>query len=232
MTVNIFSDENKIKGNWFKTVTPRVVDATGKIITEGDSLQGTYISKFKSKKFGSEELQDAYAIMKEDGEVWNVSGKPGIAKQMQYVKLGQIVGFTYIGEGKAPPQGGNKAKLVQVFANKNVVNQAWIEENEARLTQEAMGETNRPADIDYGTDKQPGQIAVEEIPYTPPTTPVTPVTPVAPTMDKVAEIASLAVTKLGASTDDQQMRMKVMEKTNLAFIAANYDKILKMLKSE
>lgn len=195
---NIFSDDNKVKGNWWKQETV------------GDKIQGTYIGKRQIVNQLSGKDQWIYEIKDENGEYWNVGGKPGIDVQMRHVKPGQIVGFEYTEERPNPKPGMNATKVVQVYANEKVVDQNYVaEEEEARLA-ELRGEGEGEGEGESKPAK-PAQASGET------------------TDQKIAKIMEIAKTKWSL-TDPAQVKQKVMEETNLAFIESNLDKIVEAIK--
>lgn len=120
--MSIFSDENKVKGNWWKCETV------------GDKISGTYIGKRQVVNQLSGQDQWIYEIKDERGEYWNIGGKPGIDVQMRHVKPGQIVGFEFKEERQSTKPGMNAAKIVQVYANETIVDTNYVAaEEEARI---------------------------------------------------------------------------------------------------
>jgi len=134
--MNIFSDENKVKSNWWQK----------KQI--GDSIEGTLISKRTVLNQLRNQDQTVYelkvsSLVQEGkpvaaiGEFWNVGGTFGIDQQMRNVKLGQIIGFKFTEERKPSKPGLNPTKVVQVYANPKVVDEQWIKEQAEQMEVEA-----------------------------------------------------------------------------------------------
>lgn len=192
---NIFSDDNKVKGNWWKQETI------------GDKLQGTYIGKRQIVNQLSGQDQWIYEIKDENGDYWNVGGKPGIDVQMRHVKPGQIIGFEYVEERPNPKPGMNATKVVQVYANEKIVDENYVAEEEEARQKELRGEGGD------NTSKPQGKPAAS-----------------GPSTDeKIAKIMELSKEKWGL-TDPAQVKEKVMNETGLAFIESNLDKIVEAIK--
>lgn len=187
--MSIFDPNNKVKGNWmaFKNV--------------GDKLEGTLIGKRVVNNALQGKDQIVYEIKRSDnGEVWNVGGKPGIDVQMRYIKPGQIVGFEFVQEKPASRPGFNKTKIIQVYANASVVDKEWL----AGQEDEGVAVNGEPVSF-----KEQDTIDTPE--------------------EMLKKINNIAVEKLGA-TDAESVKSKVMEATNLAFIEANLAQILASLE--
>lgn len=177
--------------------------------TIGDKIEGTLIGKRlqKNQLDGSDQI--LYEILTPIGEVWIVGGKPRIDSQMRGIKLGQIVGFEFTEIGKKKKPGQSPENIIQVYANQDVINKEWLQEYET--SQQAQAGT--PLPTSQREDIEPKKIEIE---YN--------------SNDKIKQIAELAKQKLGGS-DDNNFKVKVMEKTGLAFIEANYDALIEKLKS-
>jgi len=188
---SIFDDQNKVKNNWFKF---EKID---------DKVEGTLvgIKTINNQLSGGE--QRVYELMLDNGEYWNVGGKPGIDGQMQRVKLGQVVGFQFVSEKKPSKPGLSPTKIIQVFANSKVVNEKWLSEYET--AQSLVKKTEE------GVEENTGTVGIEETP-----------------MEKT--ILDLAKQKI-AEADDLNYRIKVMETTGLAYIENNYETIIEKLKA-
>jgi len=221
-----FSEDDKVASNWFK------------FETIGDRIQGTYIGKREMLNQLSGNNQTVYELKTENGEIWNVGGKVGIDSQMTHVKFGQIIEFRFIEERKSKKPGMNAARIIQVFAKKELVDKDWLLEQEAGMGQGYSGSSGG----------YQGELAVEEASFT--SAPAVAVqatgyqqpAPVMPTSDafgapvyhahpKLNEIITLANKKLGVPvTEQMQIKTRVMEVTGLAFIDANYDVIIDKLR--
>jgi len=121
---SIFDDSNKVKGNWWKQ--ERV----------GDKISGTYLGKRQVTNSLKGIDQWIYEIRTEEGEIWNIGGKPGIDIQMRHVKPGQIIGFEFIEERPNPKPGMNATKVVQVYANAEIVDEKFLQGAEAETYHE------------------------------------------------------------------------------------------------
>ena len=204
MPGDIFDEENMIKGNW------------AKFEKIGDNISGTYISKRTSFNQLKGEDQNIYELLTEEGEIWNVGSKAAIDEQMRHVKLGQIVGFKYIAEGKTRP-GFNPAKIIKVFARPDLVDKEWL----ANHDMEAL--MNAPASKTEEDGVIPGMEQDDEpFPSGPANSDVS--------AGKKMIIEGLAKAKLGIS-DSAEVPNAVMNKTKLAFMEVNYDDIIKQLEA-
>jgi hypothetical protein len=181
-----------------------------KLKNVGDSIQGTLTRKYKKDNPLDGKEQWIYELKTEGGEFWNVGGKPGIDAQMFNIKLGQIVEFRYIEERPSKKVGKDPAKIVQVFSNRNAVDKEWLEEHEAENHGEGGEEDENSGNAD-------DEIKVDKIPFgdTP--------------EEKNAKIIALAMSKLKV-TDLTKVIEVVQEKTGLAFIGSNLDKIIAALE--
>jgi hypothetical protein len=143
--INIFSEDNKVKGNWVK------------FDKVGDTFQGTFISKrtVVNQLSGSDQI--IYEFKTEDGEYWNVGGKPGIDVQMKHVKPGQIVGFKFVEERKSQKPAMSPAKIIQVYADEKIVDEGWLLEQ----AEEDSGPDNGEIDITKALDDMDKKTIVE-----------------------------------------------------------------------
>jgi len=191
---NIFDDSNKLKGNWWK------------YDTIGEKIQGTYIGKRQIVNQLSGQDQWIYEIKDDKKEYWNIGGKPGIDVQMRHVKPGQIIGFEFTEERPNPKPGMNATKVVQVYANEDIVDENFVEEEETARQEELSG------------NAKPAEAAT-----------ATPAAGKKTTDEKIAEIMEIAKTKWSL-TDPNVVKEKVMNETGLAFIESNLDKIVEAIK--
>src|SRR3990167_6061863 len=196
-----------------------------KFLEVGDRLYGTLTGIRRGQDgFGNE--QTIYEVLTDEGE-YKLFGnkKPIIDDYMKHVKLGQVVGFELV-EKRKTTKGKNPANIIQPYANPNLVNEEWVKENSHLLrtpTVEALVKEVEEDEeqLDVGAD--------EEIPFddTPKRAPaqgrVTLASPAPAIMtkaEKIKEIGEQAKKKLGA-TDVNDIKEKVMEVTNLAFVEKN-----------
>lgn len=199
MTTSIFDEKNKVNSPFF---------SFKKI---GDKVEGTLIDKrvVMNKLSGKEQI--VYDIRTPDESYYTVGGKPGIDSQMKRVALGQIVGFEFVAE-KKNTGGLDPTKIIQVYANRKIVDEEWIKERDETTDdnidiEEAFG--NKPTQMQdtVGEDSEPEH-----------------------TVDGyLEEIKMLATAKLGVK-NDEELKSKVMEATGLAFIDANLEKLIEVLK--
>ena len=215
---SIFDEKNKVKANWMK------------FLKIGDKVQGTLIAKRVVLNQLSGKDQIIYELkvpestnvviegednIVESEEYWNVGGKPGIDMQTKRIKLGQLVGFEFAEEKENKTPGMNNLKVIQVYADPKKVDEKWIAEQEESKTLEDF-----PEDIDdskiFDGDKKEEEIVVEEKPELSKT-------------EMLKQINALATKKLDAK-GPADVKNKVMEETNLAFIDGNLPEILEQLE--
>jgi len=199
--MSIIDDKNAMKGNWWK---PKQVN---------DQIEGTLIGKrMVPNSLGGGE-QNAYDLkVKEslisegetkegNNEVWTVFGKPGIDAQMRYVKLGQVIGFKFTEKIPAKRPGMNDTHKIQVYADATVVDEEWMQSAEAQEAQNAETPVEAPA------APANAELTTEQ------------------KIEKISEIAN----QKWKLTDPEQVKTKVMEETNLAFVEANLNKIIEAI---
>ncbi len=208
--------------------------------TIGDRLEGTFVSKKSqlNQLSGKDQLIYRIKTVGANGaiEYMNVGGTIGIDSQMQGVKYGQIVGFEYVKDTPNKKKGFSPVKVVQVYANPKDVDHEWLKEQE-----NGGGEGNSDLNEDEGP--MTAEIA-EKIMNGPTPAPASEFTPAAPTTQPgigdapfltkseetalLASINAMAKAKFGLEKPEE-IKLKVMEATNLAFIAPNLQKIVEAL---
>lgn len=245
---DLFDESNMIKGNW------------AKFDKVGDQIKGTYVGS----KIVFDRLRNAdktvYELQLDNGEIWNVGSKPAIDEQMRHVKLGQIIGFKFIAEGKPAKPGLNPAKIIKVFARQDLVNKEWLEQNEmasmggAGYTPNTSGgsvytpntsvdpsDNSNTGDLAAAPNQNSGgfsedgtipELADEEEPFESGTQQSAPT----PAQDdnnysaKKMVIDGLAKIKLNIQ-NSADLEKIIPEKLGLAFVEANYDDIIKKLEA-
>jgi hypothetical protein len=215
--MSIFNEENKVKGSWMKF---------NKI---GDSIEGTFIAKREvPSRLNNDELQNVYEIkvsgkvimdgveqQSNDGDIWFVGGKKFIDNQMRHIRVGQIIGLRYESNVPSKRPGLSPLKVIQTYANASVVDIDWLESQDAMETAENV-EYAQPAPVANNKKKEEDFIKdLDEIDLE----------------NKRQLIAKLAQQKLGASSDMEDVKMKVMEATKKAFIDQNLEEIISALKA-
>lgn len=213
---SIFDDTNKLTGNWWKK---------NKI---GDKIEGTFEGKNLQVNQMSGNEQMVYEIRTSDEELYLVGGNIGIDSQMKRVKVGQIVGFEFTEErpNKKNPA-LNPTKVVQVYANPNIVNKEWLaqqkELEESQPVETASVTTKEAEEILNGTE--PEEVKIEDVEDKG----EAPFLTESEKKELIVKITELATSKLGA-TDGDDVKNKVMEKTSLAFIDSNLKKIAETME--
>jgi hypothetical protein len=209
--MSIFDSNNKVTSQYWKY--PNV----------GDKIEGTYIDRrvtVNKLKAGAEQI--VYTLKTPSGEIWDVYGKPGIDAQMRNVNLGQIIGFEFIEQKPATQAGFSPTKIVQVYANSQIVDENWLKEMSAF-----------PSDMSLDEGISSGENIATSVPSTAALLPTpAPVAPSATTSleETIREINNLAISKLGATTPED-VKSKSMEATGLAFIEGNLSQILDALRA-
>ena len=204
---SIFDDDtNKLTGNWWKKDNI------------GDKVEGTFEGKNVQINQMSGKEQILYQIRATDGILYMVGGNIGIDSQMQRVKIGQIVGFEFTEErpNKKNPA-LNPTKVVQVYANPNVVNEEWLAQQKKLGGSVTVEEAE---EIINGPD-EPEEVKAEEQ--------EAPFLTESEKKKLILQITELATSKLGA-TNGEDVKSKVMEETSLAFIDSNLLSIVKALE--
>lgn len=211
---SIFNDTNKMTGNWWKKE---------KI---GDRIEGTFESKNTQINQMSGKEQMVYKIRSEQGDLYLVGGNIGIDSQMEKVKVGQIVGFEYTEERENKKNPSFAAtKIVQVYANPNIVNKEWLAQQKEldgiQVNQEVT--TKEAEEILNGNDEE---IKIEDFKEKDEAPFLTDIEK----KDVIIKITELATNKLGA-INGEDVKNKVMESTELAFIDQNLSKIVVALEA-
>ena len=211
--MSIFDEGNKVTSNYWKY--PNV----------GDKVEGTYTDKrVTTNRLKPGEDQIVYTLKQEDDSFIDVYGKPAIDAQMRNIKIGQIIGFQFTEEKESKVPGYNNTKVVQVFANPDVMDNEWLEnkefDNVVRKEEEIdsdgpnVPETTTDGKVENGTFFKKDEVKSKT----------------ADIEAVMAEINTLAKEKLGAETPED-VKMKTMEATGLAFIEGNLPQILTALKA-
>lgn len=184
-----------------------------KFVNVGDQVQGTYIYRNDNSFDGYNNPQTLVDLLQTDGTVKTVSirhNKIGLLKELDNIKLGQIIGFTFTGikenVGKAA------TKYIRVVHDPKYVNEEWLKEYKAKQAK---------------FENPTAEISVNELFQE-----ATPAPAPAPTtdVDKIKAIADLAKAKLGA-TSSEEVKAKVVEKTGMELTSLNLDLILEKLKA-
>lgn len=219
MKVDIFTDgKEKIMPEW------------AKFVNADDKVQGTYIGKITGQLDGYQNEQIIYQLLQEDGRIINVGfglNKKVLHMDMQPVKFGQIVGFKYNGKITVKDKFGKpvEVKDFSIFQDPKIVNTAWLEENKDSMPEvvDMSGQQQNGADLPNQSqadkDFEDLDKKEEDVPFSSEGS--------LTNEDKLKEIERLAKEKLGATDGD--VKDKVMEKTGVAFIPVNFDKIIDAL---
>lgn len=187
----------------------------------GDKLEGTLISKRSTMNAVYGQPQIVYGIKALDGEIWNVGGKAGIDMQMANVKIGQIVGFKFTSIKPATKVGYKDANIVQVYADPNVIDKKWMEENNITELEDSAVIAEAPTTEAPATKSEKLDTMIKNAKET-------------PFNDKdenaqmLQAIQQLAKDKLGV-TGLEAVKQKTMEETGLYFSEANYLSIIEKL---
>lgn len=193
--MTIFDEKNKVASPFF---------SFKKI---GDKIEGTLVDVTTVMNQLSGKNQQIYEIKCTNGDYAKIGGKPGIDGQMKRVKLGQIVGFEFINEKENANPAFSPTKIIQVYADPEIVDKEWLEEQESVDTLLNTEGSFKPEQVGEEDDG-----------------------PVASATDLLNDIQVLAIAKLGAK-DAEDAKSKTMEKTGLALIEGNYAEIKAMLEA-
>ena len=151
-TKDDFSSDNEVQSNWVKFNVSAADDPEN-----CDKVFGTLINKRQVKsqmpdkagelvwvyemlmEYGQfHELDEKKKVIEEPivvekGSIYNIGGKAVIDRQMQNIKIGQMIGLKFIEEQEAKQKGYNPAKVIKVYAPKNddgtqKMNEEWLKE--------------------------------------------------------------------------------------------------------
>jgi len=207
----------------------------------GDQVQGTYVKKVVGLKDSFENDQIVYELSTPTGIKrigFRVPQK--INRDMDYVNLGQIVGFKFVSTVKWMNPKLHKeqdVKNIQVFADPKIVDQEWLDtrKNIEVVTHETVatpdlvegeGSVIEADEVPgFGDFENPIPEVKEEVKE-----PAKTVKKVKTKEEQLVEIAELAKVKLGI-VDPSKVKDAVMEETGLAFISSNYAKIIVSLNN-
>lgn len=201
----------------------------------GDQVQGTYIGKKTGVKdiFGNDQI--VYILDTPEG-IKNVGFKVGqrINKDMELIRLGQIIGFHYQNRAKffnKILKKEQECKNMVLWADSKIVDQVWIDSHPDGVSDVAEMEVTSPsAESDEAEDGGPKGFGDFDTPAKAPVAEVkSKLSNVAPE-ELLKAIVEQAKTSLGVS-DAAQVKDKVMEVTGLAFLPQNFEKILEMLRA-
>ena len=219
--------------NIFNVTKEKTVPQWAKFKVAGDSIQGTYVGKIVGLIDGYGNEQIVYQLLQENGEVINVGfglNKKMLNADMQQVKFGQIIGFKFKGMKAIKDKFGKPAQ-VKDFAfhqDPKIVDEKWLKENAGNMPTVVQAANNSETpksnipqsatagDTELDTFAEDAAKAAD-VPFSSAGS--------LTNEDKLIAIEKIAKEKLGA-TDAKTAKDKVMEKTAIAFIPVNYDKIL------
>lgn len=209
----------------------------------GDSAQGTYIGKREAQD-NYNNKQIIYELLQEDGNIVNVGVRDAKVKfhqQMDSLSFGQIVGIRLTEQ--VPNTKGNPTNILSVFADSKIKNEAWLQEQsekKAMMSEDGMNAertealkapifATAPPSLNSINVQASAPSNVMPNTYTAPATEDTPFASQPTDADKIKTIYEFAQAKLGV-TDPMAVKDAVMEKTGLAFIASNFDKMIDLLR--
>lgn len=198
--MSIFDESNKVAGSF----------ATFKKI--GDQVEGTLVDKRQTPdKMNPGKMQWIYELKGTNGEIILVGGKPGIDMQMKNVRLGQVIGMRYEKDKPSTNPALKPAKIIQVYANINVVDEEWLKERE---TEDSLEPVEDIEALPSQASTDPVEDAMEL--FDSPT-------------EQLEKIYTLAEIKFGIKDQDEAQK-KIMEETGLPFLENNFAEILTKLK--
>ncbi len=139
--MSIIDEKNEVKGLFWK---PKTI---------GDKIEGTLVGiRQVPDKFNAGKKQNVFDIkatgnMTTDGESVDVDGdvvavfsKPLIDAQMRYVNIGQIIGFKFTEILEPTQPGRNATNKVQVYADKKVIDEEWLKQQDELETIQGEGQ--------------------------------------------------------------------------------------------
>ena len=176
----------------------------------GQEICGTYVGKSEpiNTKYGQNFL---YEIQEDDGNIKKCWARKNITDVMKLFKFGVRVKIKFV--EAIPSKKGNDFKDIKVFGNAKVMNEEWVEaQGQSVSTEEAE-------EIINGSEEEPTKTEDKsEAPFL----------TESEKKKLIIQITELATSKLGA-TDGEDVKNKVMQSTELAFIDQNLSKIIEML---
>jgi len=213
-----------------------------KFVEVGDKVQGTYVSRNDRSVDGYQNPQTLVGLLQEDGTVKTISirhTKVGLLEELDKVRLGQIIGFTFTGTKDNP--GKQPTKFIKLVHDPKYIDETWLTEYNKRQAELANPTAGMTVEQIFPTEPvAPAAIAATAVPTTPTATTISTSeleaslavgSPESMTdSEKIMEIASLAKTKLGALTTEE-VKVKVLEKTGLEFSVANLNQIMAKLQA-
>lgn len=227
-----------------------------KFATIGETVQGTFVDLIYYKKdeqvkvmgmdgkltFATTKIDTHfYVLRQEDGTHKFINEKKIIDKQMQQaeVKFGQIVEFKYTGDKPSADPKYSPTKLIAVYANKEVVDREWLENNKAKAAMYPYKKQEQEEeDIEVSEGQSPATTAeqsgadgikINELPGVSTGQENHPF----PDVTEEQQIMQLATQKLGTNSGMSQKEVEgiIMINTGIVYLAANFSKIIEKLKS-
>ena len=178
----------------------------------GQEICGTYVGKSEpiNTKYGQNFL---YEIQEDDGNIKKCWARKNITDVMKLFKFGVRVKIKFV--EAIPSKKGNDFKDIKVFGNAKVMNEEWV----ASQTDPDPVSTEEAEEIINGQEEESTKTEDKS---------ESPFLTESEKKKLIIQITELATSKLGA-TNGEDVKNKVMEKTELAFIDSNLSKIAEML---
>ena len=183
----------------------------------GQEICGTYVGKSEpiNTKYGQNFL---YEIQEDDGNIKKCWARKNITDVMKLFKFGVRVKIKFI--AAIPSKKGNDFKDIKVFGNAKVVNEEWL----ASQTNPDPVSVEEAEEIMNGPEEE---IKIEDVEGDKTEAPFL---TESEKKKLIIQITELATSKLGA-TDGEDVKNKVMESTELAFIDSNLNAIVSALEA-
>jgi hypothetical protein len=205
-----------------------------KFTNNGDSVQGTYVGKLINVKDGYGNDQIVYQLLQDDGRIINVGfgmNKKMIHSGMEMVRFGQIIGFMYKGKISVKDKFNKpvEVKDIGLFQDPKIVDTKWLMDHKddmpvsidmASTQMSAPKEDNSFDKIVSELQSGSNNTNDNDVPFSSEGSETND--------DKLAKITRLAKEKFGV-TSAEEAKNVIMEKTSIAFIPINYDKIIEAL---
>lgn len=213
--------------NIFEATKEREMPTWAKFTNPGDKVQGTYVGQIRGVIDGYGNEQIIYQLMGSDGKVTNVGfglNKKFVLSEMERTNFGEIVGIMFKQWVTVKNKMGKETQVKDyaVYHDPKIVDEQWLAENKADMPVVTMSDgqsEKEKADKEFNDF---GKKPVEDVPFSSEGS-IT-------NEDKLAVINKLASDKLGVN-DPTKVQEVVMERTNLAFVVTNYDKIITALNN-
>ena len=145
------NESNAVKSNWMKFNVPLEDKIFGTLIAKrkvksnlpGKEGEMTNVYEIKASEATVYHMLDETKKLVEEpiqinpGDIYSVSGTAVIDRQMQNIRIGQVIGLKFIEEKPSKTKGFAPAKVVKVYAPKN-------DDGSPKMDEEFLAERESP----------------------------------------------------------------------------------------